>query len=157
MPGNGSAQLAEIAAQCRALGAGGIRLALLRGLKAGAKPLIPAVQEAARAQLPKSGGLNEQVAGQKVTVQVRTGARTAAVRLVTTAPDTKQTDEGYVRHPVFNKLNADGKRIFRRQEIPDATGWWSQTMADHTPEVTAELYKVLEEINAMLTSSRLGL
>jgi hypothetical protein len=92
---NGSAELAAVAARLKLAGDAALRLQLLRGLRNGAKPLIPRVQDAARAQLPRAGGLNEQVASQRVSVQIRTGARTAGVRLVTRAPDTAQSDQGY--------------------------------------------------------------
>lgn len=136
-----SAQLREVAVNLKAAGDSGNRLALMRGLKIGAAPLIPAVQAAARAQLPKSGGLNEQVAGQKVSVSIRTGARTAGVRLTTTAPDTSQTDSGFVRHPTFGHRDR-----FVTQKIPDAVGWWSQTLASKGPPISAAL---VVEINMM--------
>ena len=99
--GSGSVQLAALAVRLKVAGDKTLRRELLRGLKSGAEPLVPLVKAAALEKLPHKGGLNEQVAGQKVTVQVRMGARTAGVRMTTTAPDTKQTDAGFVRHPVF--------------------------------------------------------
>lgn len=145
MPGNGSEQLRGIAVRLKAAGARDLRLQLLRGLREGAKPLIPEVQNAARNQLPKGGGLNEQVAGQKIRVSVRTGVRTAGVRLTTTAPDTKQTDSGYVRHPVFGNRNA-----WVTQRIPGAAGWWSNTLAHAAPEVTPELLAAMAVIEAQI-------
>jgi hypothetical protein len=147
MAGNGSAELAALAARLKATGSGGLRLQLLRGLKSGAAPLIPLVQQAARDQLPKSGGLNEQVASQKVSVSVRTGARTAGVRLTTTAPDTAQTDAGFVRHPTFGRR---GKGSWRTQQIPAAVGWWSKTLAASAPKVAPEMNRVLAEVAAQL-------
>jgi len=138
--GSGSAQLAALAARLKVTGEKGLRTQLLRGLKSGADPLVKAVAEAARSQLPRGGGLNEQVAGQKVKVQVRTGARTAGVRLTTTAPDTAWTDSGFVRHPVFGN-----RKKWVTEQIPAAKGWWSQTLADGGSNVTPELLKVMEE------------
>lgn len=139
---NGSIELAALAARLKVAGAGGLRVQLLRGLKSGAAPLIGEVQAAARAQLPKSGGLNEQVAGQKVKVSVRTGARTAGVRLTTTAPDTAQTDAGFVRHPVFGNRSK-----FVTQSIPAAEGWWSKTLAARSPDVTVALLAAMEAVS----------
>jgi hypothetical protein len=134
---NDSAELAALGQRLkRAGGPGGLRPALIGGLRSAAAPLVPAVKDAARSQLPKSGGLNEQVAGQDVKVTVRLTGKAAGVRLTTTAPDTKQTDSGYVRHPVF------GKKPWVRQEIPAAKGWWSGTLARKGPAVTAELKAV---------------
>jgi hypothetical protein len=138
-----SVQLAEIAAKLKAAGARDLRLQLLRGLRAGAKPLVKEVHDAALAQLPKQGGLNRQVASQKVSVSVRTGARTAGVRLTTTAPDTQQTDSGFVRHPTFGRRS---KGSWKTQQIPAAVGWWSKTLAGGAGEVTPELVKVMEEV-----------
>ena len=180
--GSGSAQLAALAARLKVAGEKGLKLELSRGLKAGASPLIRMAGEAARAKLPHGGGLNEQVAGQKVTVSVLMGARTASVRMTTTAPDTKQTDAGGVRHPVFarktvtktkdakgktTKTNAyfggsglgysgglgygDGTKVkWVYQEIPNAKGWWSQTLAHGAPVVTPELTAVMERISAQI-------
>lgn len=140
MPGNGSAELAALAARLKATGDKGLRLQLLRGLKAGAAPLIPAVREAATEQLPKQGGLNEYVAKQKITVSVRTGARTAGVRLVTTTPATEQTNSGFVRHPTFGRRGKGDWKVTETQ-----AGWWSDTLAASAPVVTPQLLKVLEE------------
>lgn len=147
---NGSMELHALAARLKAEGDGALRLQMLRGLKEAAKPLVKDVHDAAEAKLPKRGGLNDQVAGQKVTVSVRTGARTAGVRLVTRAPDTAQADQGFVRHPVFNRRNGAGKRIFVRQEVPHAAGWWSQTLANSGSTVTARLLRVMTDVGAQL-------
>jgi len=143
--GSGSAQLAALAVRLKVVGDKTLRRELLRGLKSGADPLVKKVADAARSQLPHGGGLNEQVAGQKVKVQVRTGARTAGVRLTTTAPDTSQTDAGFVRHPVFGN-----RKKWKTQQIPAAKGWWSQTLADGGSDVTPELLKVMEETTAAI-------
>jgi hypothetical protein len=139
--GSGSAQLAALAVRLKASGDKGLRVELLRGLKSGAEPLVEKVAEAARAQLPKKGGLNEQVAGQKVKVAVRTGARTAGVRLTTTAPDTSQTDSGFVRHPVYGN-----RKKWITQKIPAAVGWWSKTLEQGGPDVHKELLVTMEQV-----------
>lgn len=140
-----SDQLRLISKQLKLQGAGALKLEMSRALKAAAQPLIPAVQAAARAQLPRAGGLNEQVAGQKVSVAVRTTGKSAGVRLTTTAPDTAQTDAGFVRHPVFGN-----RTIWQRQEIPDAAGWWSVTLGNQAPSVTPDLLAVLAEVSAAI-------
>lgn len=139
--GNGSERLAALAVQLKIAGDVTLRRELLRGLKSAANPLVEATADAAREKLPHGGGLNEQVAGQKVKVQVRTGARTAGVRLTTTAPDTAQTDSGIVRHPVYGN-----RKRWVTQKIPAATGWWSKTLADKGPEVTTELLAAMERV-----------
>lgn len=130
-----SAQLAMIGARLKAAGAVSLRRELIRGLKDGAAPIVPALKQAARDQLPKSGGLNEQVASQDIKVSVRLTGRQAGVRLATTAPDTAQTDAGFVRHP----SPRNNRKKWRVTQIPNARGWWSQTIPAHAGEVTAVL------------------
>jgi hypothetical protein len=142
--GSGSAQLAALSARLKVTGDRTLRLELLRGLKSGSTPLVKKVADAARSQLPHGGGLNEQVAGQKVKVQVRTGARTAGVRMTTTAPDTSMTDKGFVRHPTFGRRTGKGSWV--TQQIPAAKGWWSQTLADSAPDVQPELLAAMERV-----------
>ena len=144
MPSDASSQLRAIAVQLKAAGDGDIRLALTRGLRSGAAPLIPLVKTSAMQKLPRAGGLNAQVAGQRVSVSVRTSAATAGVRLTTTAPDTAMTDAGFVRHPTFGRR---GKGQWRTQQIPAAKGWWSDTLAKSDPIVTAVLLKFLAAVN----------
>jgi len=170
--GSGSEQLAALAARLKAQGDKTIRPQLLQGLKVAAKPCAEAAKAAATLLLPHGGGLNLQVAGQKVTVSVRTGARTAGIRMNTTAPDTKQTDSGYVRHPVFahgikvaNGATKGGRARFKTilvnqqattelkwvtQQIPQAEGWWSGTLAHSAPLVEPELTAVMERISAQI-------
>lgn len=137
-----SDELRLVAVRLKVAGAGGLRTELLRGLKTAAKPLIPKVQAAAKAKLPKGGGLNEQVASQKISVSIRTGAKSAGVRLTTTALDTKQTDAGYVRHPTWGHRDR-----WVAQQIPDAAGWWSGTLAAEGPSVTPALVAVIDSVN----------
>jgi hypothetical protein len=139
--GGGSTELAALAVRLKATGDKGLRVELLHGLKSGASPLVDKVAEAARSQLPHGGGLNEQVAGQKVKVQVRTGARTAGVRLTTSAPDTKQTDSGIVRHPVYGN-----RKKWVTQKIPKAAGWWSKTLERGAPWVQPKLRESMDRI-----------
>ena len=137
-----SMQLRALGVRLKAAGARDIKLEMTRGLRLGAAPLIPIVRRAAIDQLPKAGGLNEQVASQKISVSVTTGAKTAGVRMKTTAKDTKQTDSGYVKHPVFGKWRKD----VPPQQIPAAVGWWSKTLERSAPTVQPALQAVLESI-----------
>lgn len=138
-----SAQLRAIAVRLREAGDTGNLNALRKSIRTSAAPLVSAVKEAAVEKLPHGGGLNEQVASQRVGVSIRTGARTAGVRLTTTAPDTSQTDQGFVRHPVWGN-----RKRWVQQSIPEAAGWWSQTLADKSPAVTPLIVAELERVAA---------
>lgn len=151
--GAASRQLAEIAARLKATGDRGLRLQMMRGLKAGTKPLIDQARERARETLPHSGGLNDREADQPILASVRTGARTAGVRVVARKLGGYQADRyGYVRHPVFGKVRADGRRVWAKEPVqtPDAVGWFTNTFASGAGEVTPQLLKVLEETAAAI-------
>jgi hypothetical protein len=68
----------------------------------------------------------------------------------TTAPDTAQTDDGFVRHPTFGRR---GKGQWRTQEIPAAAGWWSVTLARESPAVTPAVLRVMEAAAARVQAA----
>jgi hypothetical protein len=117
------------------------RVELQREIRVAAQPLVPALRDAAREKLPSAGGLNEQVAGQRITVSVRLGPKTAGVRLVTTAPDTSQTDKGFVRHP----SPRNNRKKWRVTKLPRARGWWTDTLVRKSPSVTPAVLRVMDK------------
>lgn len=125
-----------------------------RDIRTTAAPLTDAVRKAAEAQLPKAGGLNKVVAGQRVTVSVLMGASATGIRLVTrdtggSKRDNKGTDEGVVRHPTFGMYGYDRSYWhWVSQEIPAAAGWWSKTLAAKQPVVGAALERTIESLSA---------
>ncbi|GAC1376343.1 MAG: hypothetical protein NVSMB4_05060 [Acidimicrobiales bacterium] len=144
---NGSRDCAELAARLKAEGDVLLRRQLLAGLRAGAKPLVPKVQAAAREKLPRRGGLADQVAGQPVSVTTRFSARSFNIRLsekrLTSSgkrTGAKGADNGTIRHPVFGHWLAGQPD----QQIPRAAGWWSDTLRRASPEVTDDLYRAAE-------------
>jgi hypothetical protein len=141
--GNGSAVLREIAVRLRSAGER-IPVDFTRAIREGADPLRQAATAAALDKLPKTGGLNEYVARQRITISVRTGARTAGVRLFTRDPATRQTDRGWVRHPRFGHR---GPGDWYSEAIPQAAGWWTDTMREKSPTVTPH---ILAEMHRML-------
>ena len=126
--GEGAAQLRVVAQRLKAAGGGGgLRRDLLRGIKAAADPVLNDVRSAAGAELPRTGGLAERVAGSKFSVQVRTGANTAGVRIRGQSGwNIASMNRGVLRHPVFG--NRD---VWVTQSI--RPGWF-----DHPIEVKAE-------------------
>lgn len=144
---SGSAQLREVALRLKATGQSGLKVEMTRALRTGAAPLIPAVKNSAIEKLPKEGGLNRQVAGQKITVSIRTGPRTSGVRLTTTAPDTAQTNSGFVRHPVFGHRDR-----WVTQQIPDASGWWTDPLTAASPAITPVLIAVIDGVSERINA-----
>ena len=145
-----SARLTRISAALKQAGDRDNLNALRRGLRAGAAPIVPALQNAARERLPKKGGLNERVARRRITVNTRLAGRSASVLIRSTkAGSNRQTNAGFVRHPVFPR----GAGILRRtwdwvqEEIPAAEGWWDQTAEEKAPDVRHFLEASLDEVS----------
>lgn len=152
MVSNGSAVLRTIAVRCKEVGDRGNMLALRAGIRESAGPLTAAARNAARANLPKRGGLNEHVANGPIRVSTLAGLRSARVRIKALQTDTSQTDKGYVRHPVFPR----GSGVLRstwswvQEPTPQAAGWWTDTMISKSPVVTAAINARLSRLAAYL-------
>ena len=126
-----------------------IRKELNAGLKQGVKPLIPKIREAALNELPKAGGLNERIAKQTLTPQVRTGDRTAGVRI--TRPGRYVAggtinQSGTFRHPVFARKGTTRKEQKWVTEQTSAKGWFDRVMTANAPSVRPELEAAMQRI-----------
>lgn len=145
----GEDQLLHLGRRLRDAGRGDVLKELTKELRLTVKPTIPRARAVARRTLPQRGGLAARVAKAPIRVTVRAGNTTSRVSLV--VPGKKkgnastQTDRGFVRHPVFNRMNSSGRRIFVRQETPAATGWFSGTVRDEAPRVRTDLAQVLDK------------
>lgn len=148
MASNASAQLTAIAAACRTQANGkAIKRKMTVGIRAAAQPLKTSVKGAAASQLPKRGGLAARVSGERVTVSVLTGPRTAGARMLMRNHDAKATNDGRVRHPVPNT----GQWV--EQSIPKAAGWWTDTLKRESPAVTPAVLAVMGEIAAEIRAA----
>lgn len=135
----GQRQFEELGARLLAEGAGKLRLEFLAELRKEVKPLLAATRQAAAEQLPKSGGLAARVAKSPMFGRNRLTGRAAGVRLFTSEHDTMGTDRGTVRHPVF------GHDPWVVQPLAKS-GWWSETLARKSSEVTPHLIALMERI-----------
>lgn len=147
MAANASAQLHAIAVKLKAAGEGQIKVQLARDLRVVAAPLVESVRESARSQLPKSGGLAAEQASQPIRVSVLTSARSAGVSIRTKTLGSKQTDQGFVRHPTFGRR---GSADWKRQEIPRAEGWWTKTLIRKGPLVSRALNATIARVNKQI-------
>ena len=140
----GSRDLLALSQKLKAASDTGLRKEFNKALRDAAKPLIPKVREAARADLPKKGGLNERIAKKPLRAQVRTGAKTAGVRIVGSKVEPR-INQGRVWHPVFGRKgkNADGKKNSVVQEIPGAKGYFDKPLEESGPQVRAEVTAVM--------------
>jgi hypothetical protein len=147
---NGSAQLRLIANHCRDVGERGLLNSTRAVIRAEAEPLKAALRQSALSNLPRGGGLNVQVANQRVTVSALAGARTVGIQLKTTAPDTSSTnDDGQVRHPTFGRR---GQGQWKTQSIPKAKGWWDKPCAEVGPPVAAAMLATLVRVAAEISA-----
>lgn len=139
----GAAELRRVSGALKRAGQTEVRKAGFKGLRDGAKPLIPAARAAARSKLPQRGGLAADVARAAFRVRVSTG-REAGVSIVSgkrrAGAARTLNDSGFVRHPVF------GGEKFVRQEVPDARGWFDDEMKRKAPGVRPELERTLSEM-----------
>lgn len=136
---SGANELAALTRRLKAAGNGGLKRDMLRGLRQGAKPLIAAAHESALENLPRRGGLAQQVADTKFAVRTRTAGGNPGVRIV--GPSTrhlKDMDRGRLRHPVFGHQD----RWVTQQIKP---GWWTAALSARAPEVRQALLNVLAE------------
>lgn len=134
----GAEEFLALSKRMKAAGQGELRKELNKALKAAVKPLTPKTRAAA-SRLPQRGGLAALVAKEPQTVQVRTGAATAGVRLVVGKRRgvARQADEGTIRHPVF------GRKPFVAQRV--RPGWFTETAEDNFTDIQDGVVEVLED------------
>lgn len=118
-----------------------LRRELTNGMKRAARPLIPKTRAEARRRLPKKGGLAAQVAKEPQRVQVRTGARTAGVRIVVgkKSGGARGANKGVVRHPVFGN-----REVWVDQDVP--SGWFDDPIRESAPEIRRDLERAMESV-----------
>jgi hypothetical protein len=140
----GAEDFLKLSKALKAAGQTELRKALNKAMRDAAKPLIPKVRAAARDKLPKKNGLNERMARKPYRVQVRTGEKTAGVRIVGTKLDPRINDEGRIYHPVF------GRKPGVVQTVPEAVGYFDKTLADNGPAVRNDLAAALDDFAGTL-------
>lgn len=161
----GTGQLLELSRRLRAASGAPIQRNMSRRIRRAAEPLRNDLQSTMRG-LPirsqgraagKRGGpspttrpLRATIAG-AIRISVRTGSSPGARVWVDKGllpPDLKnmaQTlNEGRVRHPVFGN-----RRRWATQTAPPL--WWDKTVRNHTPRMTAEVARVLDDVRRQLS------
>lgn len=108
-----------------------IRKEMLQGIRTAAKPLT-AKARAGAADLPRRGGLAALVGRSRFSVQTKTAARTAGVRIVArNTHDIGGMDRGRLRHPVF------GTKAYVNQAV--RPGWFSDPLKHAADTVRPEI------------------
>lgn len=121
---------------------------MLKGFKTSAKKLVPETRRVALQTLPRRGGLAKRVAKAPQRVVARVGNTTASVAVVVSGrkkgTGASQSDAGRVRHPVFNRVNAQGRRIFVGQDV--RPGWFTRTADFYRVDIERDLIDVMDEV-----------
>lgn len=141
---DGVNQLRKVAAALKQASNGAeLKREMLRNLRAAAQPAVKAAENAARAELPKSGGLNEFVASSKFAVRTRAAPKGASIRIVGTKQghDLVALNKGIARHPVYGHNDRKWSVTF----VP--AGWWDRAMKPLAPKVGKALRKVMNDIS----------
>lgn len=121
-----------------------LRNQLLRSVRQAAQEAIPDIREAARSQLPKSGGLADRVADQAYRVLASYAGSGARVRIGGLGmKELKDIDAGRLRHPVWGN-----RTVWRQQSVKP--GFFSETIRRRTPEIRAEIERGMAEVAHMI-------
>lgn len=120
-------------------GKGGLRNELNAEMRKAVKPVIPLTRAEALRILPHRGGYAILVSKTPQRVQVRTGDRTAGVRVVvaTSKSSARRANRGVIRHPTFGNREA-----FVDQKV--TPGWFDVPAQDALPEVRAAALNALD-------------
>jgi hypothetical protein len=146
----GASVFYEMSAKLKREGNGELRKRLHKQIRDTAKPLLPAVREAAAARFPQRGGLNRHMArGARYRTVVKTGAETAGVSIRANRTDPRVDSEGRIAHPVPQRngepeRDANGRRIMVVQHVPAAAGFFSETIQGRAPVIRQDLIAALE-------------
>lgn len=123
-------------------GSGAMRKELNKRLKAAAKPVIEQSRAEALRTLPQRGGYAVLVARAPQRIQVRTGARTAGVRVIVARDKSsaRRANRGLIRHPVFG--NRD---VWVDQQLA-TSGWFDGPAQAALPEMREAAEKAMQSI-----------
>lgn len=136
----GADQFLALSKALKEAGRTDLRKALNKGMRDGAKPLIPKARAEALATLPQRGGLAKLVAKEPARVQTRTG-RDPGVRIVVGKKrgGARSANRGVIRHPVFGN-----RERWVSQPVP--SGWFDDTMRKHGPDVRPALERAIDDM-----------
>lgn len=139
----GADQLGRLAADLKRAGNNDLRKEMLRGIRTVTKPAIAAARISAEANVPRRGGLAQEVATSRMTARTTTSLRSAGVRI--TRPVGAGLDRtGKLRHKVYGN-----PEVWVEQQT-DAEGWFTRPMLALAPTVQIAMLRVLTNIERQL-------
>jgi hypothetical protein len=135
-------------------GRGGLRNQFHKDMREAAKPLLPAIRRQAAWRFARSGGLGVHMAKSKrYRTVAKTGLTTAGVSIRANKTDPRTDTRGRIAHPVPDGRGGflrhtdgprAGQRIMVAQFVPNAVGYFSETIEDRADLVRADLVRRLE-------------
>lgn len=147
----GTDQFRKAAIAIADAGNSGLRTELTKALRAIAQPFAHDVLITGAAQLPKRGGLAYRVAGASISTN------TSSTLRVTMTLSNKQgyalgaMNRGILRHPVFGRVNAEGKREWVQQSI--RSNLWTTPFNAGVPKVRDQLVTAANQVLAKIGKS----
>jgi hypothetical protein len=144
----GADDFLKLSKALKAAGEKDLRKELHKGMRDGARDVIPLAREEAREILPKRGGMNELVAKAPMRIRVSTG-RDFGVSVVARklGSGARGADFGRIRHPI------PGTDKWASQDVPK--GWLRGTTRRSRHLVIPKLEAAMERV-ARKVVSRLG-
>lgn len=160
----GTGQLLELQRRLRAAGGENIRSSMQRRIRRAAEPLRNDLQDNIRSLPIRSGGRGSGKRGgaspttrplratiaDAIRISVRTGSNPGARVYVDKGrlpPDLKNMAQtintGRIRHPVYGN-----RRRWATQTVTPL--WWDNTVRSHTPRMTSEVARVLDDVRRRL-------
>lgn len=126
----------------KAAGRTEMRKELNKGLREAVKPLIKETRAEARRVLPQRGGYAALVARAPQRVQVRTGDKTAGVRLIVARDKSsaRRANLGVIRHPVFGN-----REVWVDQRLA-VDGWFDVPTQNAKPRITAAAKAAMQKV-----------
>lgn len=126
----------------KAMDAKELRRELNKGIREGAKPLVDDARAAARANLPREGGLAERIATKPTAIS----STATGVRVRVRGSDATSLDRGILRHPVFGNRDVWVTRNIR-------PGWFTDAMKREAPKVRPHILAAMERIAEKIARS----
>lgn len=151
----GAAQLEALGRRLKAAGGGAMDLGaarslkneLLRGIRNSNKGTIKKIRDAARSELPHSGGLADRVAASSIGTRTRLSGQQAGVTITGTNKNIKnlrKIDEGALRHPVFARAENRKHWAWASQSV--RPGWFSKSIEADLPHIRTEIEKAMSDV-----------
>jgi hypothetical protein len=140
----------EMSAKLKRAGAGDMRKKFHKDMREAAKPLLPAIRRQAATRFARSGGLGKHMSrGARYRAVAKTGITTAGVSIRANKSDPRSDTQGRIAHPIPDGrggflLNEKGNRIKVVQFVPDAVGYFRETIEDRADLIRADLIRKLE-------------